>query len=458
MSQKQSRISLSLTEEQHAKLHCILHPGDGLEAVAFLLCGRRAGQNIHRLVAKEVYCLPKDAYISRSEIHVKWSTDYIVEPIFDKAEKEKLSVVKIHSHPSGCKYFSQQDDESDEKLFPCITSWVEADIPHVSAIMLPDGEMFGRYQWGGRDFQPVERITVVGSDLKFWLHQSQSISRETTSSHALAFGQKTIDLLSQLSIAVVGCSGTGSVVIEQLARLGVKELILVDPDKIEARNLNRILNSKKADIGKYKTEVLKEVIEGMELGTKVYSYPMEVKEPKANQAVAECDVIFGCVDTNLGRLLLNTLATHYVLPYFDVGVRLEATDGGGISQVFGCVGYLTPGQSSLRTRGRISMAAARGEGLKQSSPHVYQEEVRRRYIINADEPRPAVISVNMFYASLMMNDFLHRLHPYREKPIAKDVEIEFCLRGLDVFHESEEKKVCDKYLRGLVGHGDPFNF
>ena len=46
-----------------------------------------------------------------------------------------------------------------------------------------------------------------------------------------------------MSIAVVGCSGTGSPVIEQLARLGVGRLVLVDPDRVEEKNLNRIVNA-----------------------------------------------------------------------------------------------------------------------------------------------------------------------------------------------------------------------
>ena len=55
-------------------------------------------------------------------------------------------------------------------------------------------------------------------------------------------GQKT-PKLQNLSVAVVGCSGTGSPVIEQLARLGVGRLLLVDPDVVKVKNLNRILNT-----------------------------------------------------------------------------------------------------------------------------------------------------------------------------------------------------------------------
>jgi tRNA A37 threonylcarbamoyladenosine dehydratase len=42
---------------------------------------------------------------------------------------------------------------------------------------------------------------------------------------------------------VIGVSGTGSIVAEQLTRLGFGRVILIDSDKIERRNLNRILNA-----------------------------------------------------------------------------------------------------------------------------------------------------------------------------------------------------------------------
>ena len=58
-----------------------------------------------------------------------------------------------------------------------------------------------------------------------------------------AFGDGTTDLLRSLSVGVAGCSGTGSWVIELLGRLGIGRLVLVDPDTIECKNMNRIVNS-----------------------------------------------------------------------------------------------------------------------------------------------------------------------------------------------------------------------
>jgi len=76
-----------------------------------------------------------------------------------------------------------------------------------------------------------------------------------------------------LSVGVVGCSGTGSPVIEQLVRLGVKRLILIDPDIVEAKNLNRIINSTVDDVENKKSKVLAiaDAVQRIGLGTKVDS-------------------------------------------------------------------------------------------------------------------------------------------------------------------------------------------
>jgi len=53
---------------------------------------------------------------------------------------------------------------------------------------------------------------------------------------------------------VVGCGGLGGYVVEQLARLGVGNLLAVDPDVFEEHNLNRQLLSSLDQLGKSKVD------------------------------------------------------------------------------------------------------------------------------------------------------------------------------------------------------------
>ena len=231
-----------------------------------------------------------------------------------------------------------------------IRGWVDAGIPHGSAVMLPDGQMFGRVlRARAAALEPIDCISVAGNDLPFWYADAGSVELPSfVASHLQAFDEGTIQRLRRLSIAVIGASGTGSPVVEQLLRLGVGVLVIVDDDRMEGRNVNRILNSTMRDVRdrRFKVDVLGDAAERTELGTRIIRGPKNLWDPEVIREVAQCDIVFGCMDTVDGRYLLNALASYYAIPYFDIGVRLDAVrDGankGRIREVCGTVNYLRP--------------------------------------------------------------------------------------------------------------------
>jgi hypothetical protein len=151
----------------------------------------------------------------------------------------------------------------------------------------------------------------------------------------------------------------------------------------------------------------------MGFGTEVEIFHADLATPAAVKAVAECDVLFGGMDGVEGRHLLNRLAAHYVLPYFDVGVRLDADGKGGIDEACGAVHYLRPDGSTLLDRNVYTLAQLKAAGLRRTDPKAYRDQLRAGYIHGVEEDRPAVISINMQMASIAVNEFLARLHPYR---------------------------------------------
>lgn len=406
---------LRLTGSQHADVRRHLFPGDGNEAVAVALCGRRSGAKRHVLCVHHVHPIPYSDCRERRPDCVTWSTLSVV-PLLERASKEGLAVLKIHSHPGYYEQFSPTDDRSDYDFFSSAHGWTDTDDPHASSVMLPDGRMFGRVIMPDGEFQPVDTISVAGEDLHFWRHAGGCHGTPAYAErHAQLFGEETIARINHLWIAVVGCSGTGSPVVEMLARLGVGRIVLVDPDRVEEHNLNRILNATREDaaLGRRKVDVLARAIARMGLGTSVLRIPKNIATPEAVRAVAECDIVFGCMDGAFGRNVLNRLCTFYSLPYFDMGVALEADGKGGISEATSAVHYLQPDRSSLRDRRVYSSQQVQAEGLRLTNPAEYAKRLRERYITGVQEDRPAVISINMQTAAMAVNEFLARLHPYR---------------------------------------------
>lgn len=443
---------LRLTAQHHDQLMRHLHPGDGREALAFILCGHHLAPSGSVLTSHRVYPIPYELCRVRHADALEWSTEASF-PVLEQARRDKLSVIKIHSHPSGYRQFSLSDDRSDKEFFPAAYSWMDDEYPHASAILLPSGEIIARVVTGKAGFQPVGLTTIVGDNIKFW-----PVATSTTPNFGIrtdqALGQGTTSLMRTLTIGIVGCSGTGSLVVEQLARLGAGHLVLVDPDEVGEENLNRIIGATREDakLHRAKVDVLRDHVRGIGLGTTVTAIRVSAQSIEAVQALANCDVLFGCMDTSFGRYVLSRLAAYYNLPYFDLGVGLNADGNGGIDHIAGAVHYLKPGGSSLLSRKAINYEQLKAEALHESDRETYAEHLSKGYIEGVNEGRPAVISVNMHYASLAVLEFISRTHAVRVSDNAAYAMYRFTYTH-DFREHEPDGEPCPE-LSGKVGLGD----
>src|SRR3546814_8093051 len=117
------------------------------------------------------------------------------------------------------------------------------------------------------------------------------------------FGDHTTESLGSLSVGVGGVSGSGSPTVEMLVRLGVRRVGLIEPDHVEAKNLNRIYGATRrhaaAEVNK--ARMMKNHIDRIGLGTKVEIVEGFADSPEAIARLATCDVLFGCMDSIEGR-------------------------------------------------------------------------------------------------------------------------------------------------------------
>ncbi|MDQ8199371.1 ThiF family adenylyltransferase [Pelagicoccus enzymogenes] len=345
--------------------------------------------------------------------------------------------------------FSPVDDASDGELFESLRSWT-GDLPFGSMVMLPDGKLFGRVS-SANGFRQLSRIAVTGDRIRFFGLGSTDV-REQELRTSQAFGPGTVSLLRQLKIGIVGCSGTGSWVCELLGRHGVGGLVLVDPDFVELKNLNRILNATYQDAldGTLKVNVQKRAIEAMGFGTLVSTFAKDLMDRSVVEALADCDIVFGCMDSHDGRDLLNRIAVFYNIPYFDVGVSLHADGLGGVSHVVGRVNYLQPDGSSLLSRKHISAELVDAQSCLRRNPHEYEARRGEGYVANAHVESPAVAGVNCQLASLAVNDCLARLHGFR----SDDGHDEICMCIVNTYMQTIRHEEPCLRLAKRAGRGD----
>jgi hypothetical protein len=120
--------------------------------------------------------------------------------------------------------------------------------------------------------------------------------------------------------------------------------------------------------------------------------------------------LIGGVDGAEGRHILNMISSCYIIPFIDMGVKLDADGKGGINGIFGSVHFIQPGGSSLLSRQQYNLETLRSEGIKRSNKEEFE---RNQYLANVNESSPAVISINMQVAATAVNELLSRIHPYR---------------------------------------------
>lgn len=86
------------------------------------------------------------------------------------------------------------------------------------------------------------------------------------------WGEQTQDSLQNKSVAIIGSGGLGCSLGIALGASGIGEFAFVDFDEVGVHNIHRQIGFKVGDDGKYKSEVLKELVESRCPYTKVTAY------------------------------------------------------------------------------------------------------------------------------------------------------------------------------------------
>jgi len=113
--------------------------------------------------------------------------------------------------------------------------------------------------------------------------------------------QASLRLKIPKSACVIGCGGVGSWVAINLALTGVKKLVLVDHDKIEYHNLNRIPFTV-SQVGIEKVNALLSFIALRRMDTEVVPIPKKIEDCNEIEMdiIKQCEVIIDCRDSISG--------------------------------------------------------------------------------------------------------------------------------------------------------------
>jgi molybdopterin/thiamine biosynthesis adenylyltransferase len=399
-----AHAELTILELHYDQLVAHLFRRRDVETAALLRCGIAEMDDSVRLLVRQVIPVRNDHYLRRDDSGLSIDSAAYA-PVLKAAAFRNDAVVLVHTHPCGPLGFSPQDDREERRFFPCVHTRIPAR-PHSSLVFVAPDQVVGRVWHRDGASAPLRRINVVGSRFRVLGTDEAGIQAPAFFDRQVrAFGHEIQRLLRCLRIGIVGAGGTGSAVFDQLLRLGVGKLLVIDPDNIEQSNLSRVYESRSADIGRPKVMVAARTAREAGLPSIVEVLHGGITQEKIARRLRECDVVFGCTDLHLPRAIQSRLSTRYLIPVFDLGVVIDSVDG-QIRAVAGRVTTVLPGTSCLLCRGRIDPQRIRAESL---SPVERQMQAAEGYIPELGLGDPAVIPFTTAVASFAVGDLLHRL-------------------------------------------------
>jgi len=369
-----------------------------VEGAAILLAGIAQHENDTRLLVREVITPPADAYEQRTPAGLTLTPRFLADAM-KQARVGGWSLILTHSHPgTAFPTFSTIDDACEKQLVPVFIGRV-ADTPHATMVLGTAGQAARLYHTTNRA-ENVDFVRSVGQSLLDYVRDSKSEDVSSTfDRNVQAFGQQGQRRLQQLHVGIVGVGGTGSAVAQQLAHLGVRRITLLDHDRVELTNLNRLIGAQRRDIGRTKVDVAQDTIHRVNPDADVTPVDGNVVRSKDARSLLGCDLIFSCTDSHGSRAILNHLSYAYYIPVIDVGIVISAREG-TVQDITGRVQLLAPGLPCLVCENLLDAEEVRQDLMTP------EERQRDPYIIGERVPQPAVISFNTTVSSLAVSMFL----------------------------------------------------
>jgi len=218
------------------------------------------------------------------------------------------------------------------------------------------------------------------------------------------FGEEGQRRLRQAKVAIVGVGGVGGHVVQQLAFLGVGSLTLIDSEELDDTNRNRYVTSRSADPvpGAPKVDIGERLILETDATVRVLKVRDSLVSEPAFDSLIGSDYVFGCIDSEGGRLILTELCAAYSRPYFDVASDIEPGDK---CRYGGRVCASLRGESCLVCLGQIDIGEAQleigGLELRETQEAIYG--VKRQ---DLGRKGPSVVSLNGVVSSLAVTEFM----------------------------------------------------
>lgn len=370
-----------------------------------------------RLIVREILYVGSEEYVRRTSAAIELPPAVLAR-VMQQARSNNLSVIVAHSHPGSDAKPSLQDYQGESLVVPALRRRIPH-VPHGRLIVSQTGISAALFDPGAEGDPIAEKaadLVLTGRDIT-WLSGSSSETIDFSSSgsseqdyseherfdrQVRAFGAAGQRALAALRVAIVGLGGTGSIVAQQLAHLGVQNFLLIDHDTVEKTNLNRLAGATEHDVGRPKVDVASRFLRTISPNARIQATQADVSLTDVARLLLDTDCFFSCTDSHGSRWVLTRLAYQHLVPGFDLGVAIRAHEG-QVTHIAGRVQMLAPGLACLACGTDLDPEQVRRDLLTEA------QRAADPYVVGAQANatmQPAVMSINGVAASLAVTMFL----------------------------------------------------
>ncbi len=290
---------------------------------------------------------------------------HYLERALAAAAAEQAGLALLHSHPHGSGWQGMSADDVAAEQGNAGAVYGATDRPFVGLTLAGNGAWSARF-WersAPRTYRraPCASVRVLGDRLQMhFMDQLAPRPRPTDEQIRTisSWGEDCQADLARLRVGVVGAGSVGGIIAEGLGRVGFEDVMVLDFDRVERHNLDRLQYATRRNIGQLKVEAL-----AAHLAERATADPFRVEaieaavyEDHGFRAALDCDVILSCVDRPWGRYVLNLIAYAHLIPVVDGGIAARVNRLGKIAAADWRAHTATIGRPCLQCLGQYDPA------------------------------------------------------------------------------------------------------
>lgn len=297
------------------------------------------------------------------EVHgtVTFSGSYVLRAA-SLASEHGGGIAIVHSHPFGQRWQPMSDPDHDAECSFAVLAAEVTGLPLIGMTLAGDDTWSAR-RWAVDTYEDAGAVRVSGPELAMSFNDALRPAPRPTGAQTRtvsAWGMRRHANIARIRVLIVGAGSVGLDVALRLAATGIQTIGIMDFDRVEWINLDRLIGATALDalLGTRKVTVAARLAKAAATapGFTVYEHPISVCDPGGLQIALDYDVIFSCVDRPWPRAVLNTIAYTDLIPVIDGGIAIdtfEEADGGGMRSATWRSHVLVPGRPCMACNGQL---------------------------------------------------------------------------------------------------------